>query len=53
MTFSLSLRHFYTGTKVRKFQEWAESWAGFAPAFFMGRGIFQYRYVEILFGILD
>lgn len=30
------------GTKVRKFQEWAESWAGFAPAFFMGRGIFQY-----------
>ena len=42
---------FYIGTKVRKFQEWAESWAGFAPAFFMGRGIFQYRYLEILFGI--
>ena len=37
------IAYLYTGTMARKFQEWFESWAGFTPAFFMGRGIFQYR----------
>lgn len=32
------------GTKLRKFQDFFKKWTGVAPAFFMGRGFFQYSF---------
>ena len=35
------------GSWIRRFQDWAQNWFGFAPVLFLGRGIFNYN-----FGIL-
>ena len=32
------------GTWLRTFQDWCESHFAFAPAFFLGRGVFQYNW---------
>lgn len=32
------------GTKLRRFQDFFKKWTGVAPAFFVGRGFFQYSF---------
>lgn len=32
------------GTKIRRFQDFVKKWTGIAPAFFIGRGFFQYSF---------
>lgn len=34
----------YDGSRMKRFQTWAEKWVGFTPVMFFGRGIFQYNY---------
>ena len=31
------------GSGIRKLQDWAQNWFGFAPVLFLGRGIFNYN----------
>ena len=31
------------GSWIRRFQDWAQNWFGFAPVLFLGRGIFNYN----------
>jgi 2-acylglycerol O-acyltransferase 2 len=33
-----------SGTKTRQFQDFFKKWTGIAPAFFVGRGFFQYSF---------
>ena len=31
-------------SRLHRFQTWAETWIGFTPVLFFGRGVFQYNY---------